>query len=107
MRNVLLLFAALAACSTVTPKETSVQFLVLSPFCGPNSYSIRFSIDSVLVGTDTLKDKESSPRFVTTPGGHRLNARVTAAPFTGLTMDTLVTVPADTVFTQVFDIYCS
>jgi len=94
------------ACTGDAPKETSVQFLVQSPFCGPHDYAMVFSIDSVQVGVDTLKDKERSQLFVTTSGAHRLSARLTTV-FTGLKMDTLVMVPADTVFTQVFDIYCS
>ena len=106
MRRGALLLLCLAACTSSTPKATSVQFLVQSPFCGPHDYAMQFSIDSVLVGTDTLKDKETSAQFPTTSGVHRLGARLTTV-FPGLKMDTVVIIPADTVFTQIFDIYCS
>ncbi len=106
MRSKALIVLGGLACASNASRETSVQFLVQSPFCGAHDYGMVFSIDSVQVGVDTLKDKERSQQFVVTPGAHRLNARLTTV-FTGLRMDTLVTVPADTVFTQVFDIYCS
>jgi len=97
----------MVACSSDSPPDvTSVQFLVQSPFCGAHDYGVQFSIDSVLVGTDTLKDKQTSTLFLTAPGAHHLGARLTTV-FPGLMMDTLVTIPAGTVFTQVFDIYCS
>ena len=86
---------------------TGVQFKIQSPFCGPYAYPFRFSIDSAVVGNDTLRDKDSSPLFATTPGPHRLEARMTGQPFQNFSFDTTVTVVTDTVFVQIVDVYCS
>jgi len=99
---------ALVGCaSTTMPGTTGVQFKVQSPFCGPNAYPFRFSIDSVLVGSDTLKDKESSPAFATTAGQHRLDVRMAGPPFQNFVFDTTVTVVQDSLFVQIVDLYCS
>lgn len=85
-----------------------MQFRVQSPFCGPtNAYPLRFSIDNAVVGSDTLRDTQTSRRFATSAGPHRLGATATGGIFPGFTLDTTVTLPADTVFTQIVDIYCS
>lgn len=89
------------------PPASTVEFRVESPFCGPSAYPLRLSIDSVVVGTDTLRDGQTSPRFATTPGQHRLGAAVTGGTFSGFALDTAVTLRADTVFTEVVNLYCS
>ena len=97
----------LGCSSSAPPLATGVKFKIQSPFCGPDAYPFRFSIDSVVVGSDTLKDKDISPLFATTPGQHRLQARMTGAPFANFAFDTTVTVVTDSVFVQVIDLYCS
>jgi hypothetical protein len=97
----------LACSSTAMTSTTAVEFRVQSPFCSPVAYPFRFSIDSMVVGADTLRDSQTSPRFATTPGQHRLDARATGGPFPLFSLDTIVTVPADTTFALIVDLYCS
>lgn len=102
-----MLLGAAACSSPEMPATASVQFQVQSPFCGPNAYPLRFSIDQVVVGTDTLRDGQLSPRFVTSPGQHRLGATVTGGVFSNFTLDTAVALVPNAVLTQIVDLYCS
>jgi hypothetical protein len=103
-----MLAAVVGGCSSgESTSATAVTFRITAPYCGAISYAFRFTIDSAQVGTDTLRDGESSTRYPTTPGRHVLGAAVTAGSFAHFSFDTTVTLPADTTFVQVVDIYCS
>jgi hypothetical protein len=100
-----LTIATLAACSNPdAPTPARVQFTLASPFCGPEKFGIRFMIDSVVAGADTLSNGQSSPVFLSTPGAHHLSGAGIGVIVTG---DTTVTLRADSVFTAVVNIYCS
>ena len=103
----LALLGGLACASAEMPAAASVQFKVQSPFCGPYAYPLQYSIDEVIVGADTLSDGQLSPRFVTSPGSHRLVAAMTGGIFPNFKMDTTVTLVANASLTQIIDIYCS
>jgi hypothetical protein len=108
MRPMLLLLAicALASCSNPdAPSPARVQFRLDSPFCGPEKFALRFSIDSTVVGTDSLSTGQSSPVFLSTPGTHHLvGVGIGVMATEG---DTTVTLKADSTFTAVVNIYCS
>ena len=102
----LLAIAALAACSNPdAPSSARVQFRLDSPFCGPEKFALRFSIDSTVVGTDSLSTGQSSPVFLSTPGTHHLVG--VGVGVTATEGDTTVTLKADSTFTAVVNIYCS
>jgi hypothetical protein len=103
----LALLAAFGCSDTDMPATATVQFKVQSPFCGPHAYPLQYSIDEVIVGADTLSDGQLSPRFVTSPGSHRLVAAMTGGIFPNFKMDTTVTLAANASLTQIIDIYCS
>lgn len=102
------LLLGVLACSNDEPRSApAVAFRIDSPFCGPNAYPFRFSIDQSVVGNDTLRDGQTSPRFTTTPGQHHLNALVTGGVFPGFARDTTVMLTPDAVFTYAINSYCS
>jgi hypothetical protein len=108
MRVMLFPFAlsALAACSNPdAPSPARVQFRLDSPFCGPQKFALKFSIDSIVVGTDSLSTGQTSPIFLSTPGTHHLLGVGIGVTATG--GDTTVTLKADSTFTAVVNIYCS
>jgi hypothetical protein len=97
---------ALASCSNpAAPSAARVQFRLDSPFCGPQKFALRFSIDSAVVGTDSLSTGQSSPIFLATPGTHHLVG--VGIGVTATEGDTTVTLKADSTFTAVVNIYCS
>jgi hypothetical protein len=108
MRVILFLLAAgaIASCSNpAAPSPARVQFRLDSPFCGPQKFALRFSIDSAVVGTDSLSTGQSSPIFLSTPGTHHLVG--VGIGVTATQGDTTVTLKADSTFTAVVNIYCS
>ena len=108
MRTILpaLAVAALAACRNPdAPSSARVQFRLDSPFCGPQKFALRFSIDSTVVGTDSLSTGQTSPVFLSTPGPHHLVG--VGVGVTATQGDTTVTLKADSTFTAVVNIYCS
>jgi hypothetical protein len=97
---------ALASCSNpAAPSRARVQFRLDSPFCGPQKFALRFSIDSTVVGTDSLSTGQNSPIFLSTPGIHHLVG--VGIGVTATQGDTTVTLKADSTFTAVVNIYCS
>jgi hypothetical protein len=108
VRAILLSLAmiAFASCSNPdAPSAARVQFRLDSPFCGPEKFALRFSIDSTVVGTDSLSTGQSSPIFRSTPGTHHLVG--VGIGVTATQGDTTVTLKADSTFTAVVNIYCS
>ena len=106
-RCIAIVLGVLGCSSPDTPVAIGVQFRIDSPLCGATRYPFTFSIDSVVVGTDTLKDKDISPLFATPPGPHRLQAALTGPHFANILVDTTVTVVPDSAFVQVVGVYCS
>ena len=103
---------ALAACSgtdqmTAPPQ---VRFVLNAPLCG-TVFPVQFSIDSVPVGTDTLRVNVSSQRlqsnlFPVSPGMHVLGARTFGA-YVYVWRDTVVTAAAGTTAFDTLPFYCS
>jgi hypothetical protein len=107
MRRLLtiLCIIGLSSCLPSTaPSASIVQFRLESPFCGPQRYTLRFSIDQHVVGTDTLSNGQTSQRYTTTPGTHALFSTVNGATSAG---DTTVMLRADSTFTARANVYCS
>ena len=81
-------FAALLACrENPTGPQPTVSFMIDAPLCS-STIPVQFSIDSVLVGTDTFvvhygPEHLMSRAFSTSAGQHTLSARV--ALFNGYT----------------------
>ncbi|MEO8140590.1 MAG: hypothetical protein ABI742_13135 [Gemmatimonadota bacterium] len=88
--------------------RTTVEFVLDAPLCS-SMLPVEFSIDSVLVGSDTFRvrlppDDTISPSFATTPGSHSLGAHV----INGLIWpDTTVTLAEGESFSLILPFYCS
>ncbi len=108
-RAVAVAIAFLAACGTdpAAPPAT-VSFLLDAPLCS-SSLPVQFSIDAVVVGTDTFRvhlppDHVASAGFAVGAGTHTLGARVIG----GLVWpDTTVTLAPAQAFTRSLPFYCS
>jgi hypothetical protein len=88
--------------------RTTVVFILDAPLCS-SMLPMEFSIDSVLVGSDTFRvrlppNDTISPSFRTTPGSHSLGAHV----INGLIWpDTAVTLTEGESFSLLLPFYCS
>lgn len=103
-----LMLAALGllACAEAPTASTpsSVQYAVTSPFCGPITFTIQFSVDGVVIGSEQLKHGQTSKLYDVSPGRHTLGARIVNW---SLTMDTTLTLVSGRSFTRELDLYCS
>ena len=97
---------AIAGCkdAPTAPVVTTLQYSVTSPFCGPITYTIQFSIDSVAIGSEQLKHGQSSKIYDVSPGKHRIGARIVNW---SISLDTTITLTAGQSYSRVIDLYCS
>lgn len=102
----LILLAALPgiSCDAPAAPAPTVRFEVDAPLCSGVHFPLRFSIDGVVVGQDTLVHGASSDPYLTTSGAHDLLAEFLTAP---TQRDTTVTLGAGERFRMVLDFYCS
>ena len=102
----LLVLAGLACRGTTAPTTASVQFTLDAPFCGGNSsYSFTLQIDQRVVGTEMLKDRQTSQAYSTSSGQHVIGARIGTTVI--FTPDTMVVLKGGETFTRVLPFYCS
>jgi hypothetical protein len=95
--------AAFLGCGDPVAPAPVVRFMMDSPTCG-GPITFQFSIDQVVVGTVSLRDDQSSPPYVTSPGSHALRTEIVNGSFT---RDTVVVLRAGETYTDVFAPYCS
>jgi hypothetical protein len=92
------------ACDSPTSPPPAVRFEVDAPFCAGTQFQIRFYIDGVVVGQDTLTDGQSSADFATVPGLHELRAQFLNAP---TSREATVALSQGERYAMLLDFYCS
>ena len=100
---------AVAGCKDVptagtAPTASALHYTVTSPFCGPVTYTLQFSVDGVSIGSELLKHGQASKVYEVSPGKHLIGARVVNW---SLSLDTTVTIASGQSFNRVIDLYCS
>jgi hypothetical protein len=93
-----------ASCDSPTWLPPAVRFEVDAPFCVGSQFQLRFSIDGVVVGEDTLMDGQSSIDFATIPGIHELRAQFLNV---ATAREEIVALTAGERHAMVLDFYCS
>ena len=104
--------ATLGACSSTEPlpQSAEVRFVLDAPLCS-SIMPVTFSIDSVVVGTDTFRvhlppNHTESKAFTVSPGNHVLGARTTGV-FSYVWRDTVVKATAGAATFDTLPFYCS
>jgi hypothetical protein len=114
---------ALGACKSeavagVVVPSASVNFVLDAPLCS-STFIVQFSIDSLVVGTDTFRVNLPNPHttsrvFGTSAGTHTLGAEVTGGAIIGGSIGPLhpwpdrgVTIVAGQAFPDSLPFYCS
>lgn len=85
--------------SSAPPPTATVQFAYVNRFCTGTFITLQFSIDNVVVDTETMRNGQTSRAHVTTAGPHVLGAHI---PSSGLSIvpDTNVNLNAGEAFTR-------
>lgn len=102
--------AVLLACSSAVAPLPKVSFVLDGPLCGGGKVSVQFSIDGVLVGSDSLqlfaagRPGTTSQSFTTTVGRHVIGARTT---YGLIWPDSSVTLQTGQTLTDTLPFYCS
>jgi hypothetical protein len=105
----------IAACGGApTEPRPTVSFTIDAPFCGGPRLLVQFSIDSVIIGTDSLnlftasRPGNLSQPFTTTVGTHTLGARVIGSFLNNYSWpEKKVKLSAGQTFTDSLPFYCS
>jgi hypothetical protein len=97
------LLTAGVACQESVAPDPIVQFRMESQTCG-GPISFQFSIDQVPVGTESLRDRQTSAAYPTAAGQHAFRVAWVGGSFVH---DELATVRAGETFTVIVNPYCS
>ena len=92
--------------SAVAPDDAKVQFAIEAPFCGGTLYQWQFSVDSVVVGTETLRGSQTSQLYPATMGPHVLGAKILSTSF-AFNTESRVTLRSGGTFVNIVSLYCS
>jgi hypothetical protein len=101
---VLIVVAVLSCRDATAPNNSFIQFKVDAPLCGGSQIKFRFAIDDVVIGTEMLRDGQTSLQYPTTAGQHGISTSVYTAPFTA---DSTVTLIAGGTTAYPTSVYCS
>ena len=93
--------AAVAACggqNPIGPKANSKVYFTIDAATCTGTSPVQFSVDSAIVGTETLSAGQTSQGYQTTGGVHVLGARLANGTF--IWPNTTVSVPFDASYTR-------
>lgn len=93
-----------APTASTAPMSSNLQHTLTSPFCGPITYTIQFSIDGVSIGSEMLQHGQASKVYHVSPGPHLIGARIVNW---SVSRDTTATLTVGQGLNRVIDLYCS